>query len=126
LVDAKQAFDLVLAQAGCWPRDRVTLRTVEEVKTKSGAWGRNAPAEPTDEWFLDGLAPGRASVDSDDDGIPDKWEKMHGLDPANPRDASRMVPPGASGDDRHRGYSYIEFYLNELADQKLPEAVMSP
>ena len=41
--------------SGPWPRDRITKRTVHEVKTKTGVWGHNAPLEPTDGWFLKGL-----------------------------------------------------------------------
>ena len=116
LVDAKAAFPLVIAKAGCWPRDRVTLRTIDEVKNKTGDWGRNAPLEPTDEWFLKGLSPTKAPADSDGDGLPDDWEKSHGLDGNNPHDGNRTVVTGESENDRHLGYSYIEFYLNQLAD----------
>jgi hypothetical protein len=116
LVDAKQAYDLVLAKSGCWPRDRMTKRTIHEVTTKTGAWGRNAPLEPTDEWFLEGLTPGKAPKDTDGDGMPDAWEKLHGLNANDPADAAHIVPPGKSSTNRHQGYSYIEFYINELAD----------
>jgi hypothetical protein len=119
LVDAKDAYELVLAKAGCWPRDRVTNRTLEEVKTKTGAWSRNGPLEPTDEWFLEGLTPGNAPPDTDNDGIPDAWEMSHGLNPADPADAQSIVPPGKSPANRHQGYSYIEFFLNALADDKV-------
>lgn len=71
LVDAKAAFELVLAKAGCWPRDRITNRTVREVKSKTGEWGRKAPLEPTDGWFLEGLTQDRAPKDTDGDGLPD-------------------------------------------------------
>jgi hypothetical protein len=120
MVDAKQVYDLVLARAGCWPRDRMTRRTVEEVKNKSGAWGRNAPLKPTDEWFLEGLTPGKASADADGDGMPDAWETAHGLNPNDPADATKVVPAGQSKNDRHRGYTYVEFYINELADSLVP------
>jgi hypothetical protein len=120
LVDAKAALDLVLAKAGTWPRDRVTKRTVDEVKTKAGAWGRNAPLEPTDEWFLEGLTPTKAPADSDGDGLPDAWEKSHKLDFNNPDDATKKVATGESLSDRHLGYSHIEFYINELADNFVP------
>jgi pectate lyase len=116
LVDAQAAYDLVLAKAGCWPRDRMTQRTIEEVRAKTGAWGRNAPLEPSDEWFLEGLTPGKALADTDGDGMPDAWEKLHGLDSNDPADATQLVPTGKSSSDRHQGYSYIEFYINELAD----------
>jgi pectate lyase len=119
-VDAKEAYDLVLAKAGCWPRDRVTKRTIDEVKTKSGAWGRNDPLHPTDTWFLEALIPGKAPVDIDNDGIPDAWETAHSLNPNDPADATKIVPAGGSKGDRHQGYTYIEFYINELADNLVP------
>lgn len=120
LVDAKAAFGQVLAAAGCWPRDRVTKRTVREVKTRAGSWGRDAPLEPTNAWFLTGLTPAPAPTDSDGDGMPDAWEESHHLDPEDPEDASEIVPAGASPDDRHQGYTFIEFYINEHADNLLP------
>jgi hypothetical protein len=116
-VDARKAYDLVLARAGCWPRDRVTRRTIDEVKSGTGAWGRNAPLELTEAWFLEGLAPGKAPADADSDGMPDDWENIHGLNPQDPADATRLVPAGKSANERHRGYTYIEFYINELADK---------
>lgn len=116
LVDAKQAYDLVLARAGCWPRDRTTIRTIDEVQRKTGAWGRNAPPSPTDEWFLEGLTPAQPPADTDGDGLPDAWEQSHSLDPKNPADAAMIVPAGKSPGDRHAGHAFIEFYLNELAD----------
>ncbi len=105
MVDAKSVYDLVLPRAGCWPRDRVTTRTVEEVKNKSGALGRNALLEPTNDWFMEGLTPTKAPVDSDNDGMPDDWEKAHGLNPNDPADAAKIVPAGKSAGDRHRGYT---------------------
>ncbi len=120
LVDAKAAFGLVLAKAGCWPRDRITKRTVQEVKTKTGNWGRNAPLKPTDGWFLEGLTKNQAPKDTDGDGLPDAWEKSHNLDFSNPDDASRAVAAGESRNDRHLGYSHIEFYINELAENLVP------
>ncbi|QEF97738.1 hypothetical protein Mal15_17820 [Stieleria maiorica] len=117
LVDAKTALDQVLAKAGCWPRDRTTLKTINEVKTQTGRWGRDAPPAPDDDWFLKGLTPTQSPVDTDDDGMPDSWERTHGLDPNNAADAGRIVAAGDSPGDRHRGYPYLEFYLNELADR---------
>lgn len=120
LVDAKEAYELVLAKAGCWPRDRVTNRTISEVTTGTGAWGRNAPAEPTEEWFLEGLTPKKPLEDTDRDGMPDTWEKAHGLDPSDSSDAASIVPAGKSPGDRHKDYPFVEFYINELADNLAP------
>uniref|UniRef100_A0A7C2JZV6 Pectate lyase n=1 Tax=Schlesneria paludicola TaxID=360056 RepID=A0A7C2JZV6_9PLAN len=124
-LDPRDVYHVVLATAGCWPRDRVTLRTIEEVKTKSGAWGRNAPLKPADEWFLQGLARGEAPLDTDGDGMPDAWEQPHHLNPLDADDATQRVPAGSSQRDRHQGYTYLEFYLNELADNLVPQSSSS-
>ncbi len=117
--DAKDVYELVLSQAGCWPRDKVTKRTIEEVKNQSGSWGRNAPQEPSVEWFMEGLNIGKSATDSDNDGLPDDWESAHGLNPMEPGDDRKIVPVNASFDIRHQGYTFIEFYINELADNLL-------
>ena len=120
LVDARAAFEQVLKSAGCWPRDRVTQRTVKEVNTETGNWGRDAPLQPDDRWFLRSLNATPASKDSDEDGIPDRWETSHGLNPGDPDDASHFVQRGESAGDRHLGYTFVEYYINERADQLLP------
>jgi hypothetical protein len=104
---AEQAYDLVLRLAGCLPRDAVSLRTVEEVRKRGGSWGRHDPPDG----LLSGLTPGKAPADTDGDGMPDTWERAHHLDAGDPSDANRIVPEG-----RHKGYTYIEFYINEAAD----------
>lgn len=110
---AEEAYQLVLAQAGSFPRDRVTIRTIEEVKSGTGQWGRNAPLEPSDTWFLEGLQPGQPPLDSDGDGMPDAWEDAHGLDKNNGNDHSQLMSSG---------YSAIEEYLNHLAEKLITES----
>jgi len=117
LVDARDVPKLILARAGCWPRDRVTKRTIEEVQTKTGKWGRNAATDLSDQWYLEGLRPGEPPADADNDGLPDVWEKTQGLNARDPADAARVVPKGKSPGNRHQDYSYFEYYLNDLADQ---------
>ena len=46
-----------------------------------------------------------APKDSDHDGMPDDWEKAHGLNPLNPKDGN--TPNG-------EGYTMLEIYLNSL------------
>ncbi len=115
---AKDAYELVLAQAGCLPRDAVGRRAIEEVRTGGGEWGRHDP----EGGLMAGLAPAKPAPDADGDGMPDAWETAHKLDPSDPADATKVVPPGASKDDRHKGYAWIEFYVNELADQLIADA----
>lgn len=50
--------------------------------------------------------------DTDGDGLPDDWEKAHGLDPQNPADATADL----NGD----GYANIEDFLNGL-DPRAPK-----
>jgi alpha-tubulin suppressor-like RCC1 family protein len=117
---AEEAYRLVLAQSGCLPRDAVSRRMIREVSAGTGYWGQQPPAGG----LMQGLTPGKPPADGDGDGMPDEWEKAHGLDPADPADNVRTVPAGASKDDRHKGYTYIEYYVNELAD-KLVEAALA-
>jgi pectate lyase len=99
---AQEAYELVLAQAGAWPRDVVSRRTVDEVRRGGGSWGIQ---EPND--LLEGLSILPAPPDADDDGMPDAWEIMNGLDPHKPDHNSVMSS----------GYTAIEQYINERADQ---------
>jgi pectate lyase len=113
----KEAYELVLKKAGCFPRDAVSERTIEEVRKGAGQWKRREP----EGGLMAGLEPGAAPKDSDGDGTPDAWERAHKLDPKDPRDANRIVPAGASEADRHKGYTWIEFYINDLADALIPD-----
>jgi len=116
---AEEAYELVCATSGCLPRDVVSRRTIAEVKTFTGFWGRHGSPGG----LMEGLTPGKAPADGDDDGMPDAWEKAHGLDPADPKDNNKIVPAGASPADRHKGYTYIEYYINERADELVAQAL---
>jgi hypothetical protein len=59
----------------------------------------------------------KAALDSDGDGIPDAWELKHHLNPHNPADALAI--------DAKTGYSNLELYLNELADQPVRQCAAS-
>jgi pectate lyase len=110
---AKDAYKVVLARAGAWPRDATTRRCIAEVKARTGSYGLGGPYERFPKQ-TDG--PTCAKFDTDRDGMPDAWEAAHGLDPKDPADGNKVVPRGASKDDRHAGYTFVEFYLNERAD----------
>jgi pectate lyase len=104
----REAYDLVLQQAGGLPRDAVTRRIVEEVRAGKGSWGRKPQAD-----LLAGLAPGKPPQDADADGLPDEWETAHALDPKNAADHVRAMPSG---------YTAIEAYSHELAARLIAQA----
>ncbi|MFO7898951.1 MAG: HEAT repeat domain-containing protein, partial [Planctomycetota bacterium] len=110
---AEEAHRLVAAAAGCLPRDAVSKRTIRELRTRGGSWGCHIP----DGGLMEGLEPGDAPPDSDGDGMPDDWETEQELDPNDPADAKKTVPKGASPGDRHAGYTYVEYYVNDCADR---------
>jgi hypothetical protein len=60
---------------------------------------------------------GVAPMDSDGDGIPDDWERGHGLNPNDGADGPAI--------DAKTGYSHLELYLNELAGAR-PVACKAP
>lgn len=58
-----------------------------------------------------------APKDSDGDGMPDDWERSHGLNPDDAADGPAL--------DAGSGYSHLELYLNELAGAR-PMACKMP
>jgi len=116
---AEEAYELILAHAGCLPQDAVGRRTVAEVQTFTGSWGRNGP----EGGIRAGFPKTEPPQDTDNDGMPDAWEKARKLDPNDPKDNSGIVPAGASPGDRHKEYTWIEYYINELADLKVAAAL---
>lgn len=66
----------------------------------------NKPLDAEDSWSAwPTLASADAPTDTDGDGMPDEWEKAHGLDATDPDDGKTI---GADG------YSNLENYLNSL------------
>lgn len=113
---AKDAYTSVLKDAGAVlpKRDAIDARIIEEVKTGvcrfGDSWGKNT-----------GIIDSQKSVggwpelktydikpDSDKDGMPDEWEKQHGL---NPSDASDNKT-----DRSNDGYTNIEEYINSITE----------
>ena len=129
IMEAGAAYEYVLANAGATRprRDAVDTRVIETVRTGKAIYSpdadksitgtpyvkRRLPADSykygiiTDPRQVGGLPEykGSARVDSDGDGLPDDWEKSHGLDPLDPSDSAK---------DCGNGYSWIEIYSFEL------------
>jgi len=128
---ARDAYTNVLADVGAnFPRwdpidrhiiDDVRAGTAEFMGTRGPAYG-DRPS-PNFAGFIDTQSDDKSAAgspnfpwpdyktynvpaDSDHDGIPDDWEKAHGLDPNDANDAN--------GDITGDGYSNLEKYLNSL------------
>jgi hypothetical protein len=74
---------------------RGKLLGIIDSQADAGGWPQYQSAEPP--------------IDTDHDGIPDAWERAHGLDPTNPADGAAY---------RDDGYTNLELYLNELASKR--------
>jgi len=59
--------------------------------------------------LLKQLASPVTTDDSDNDGIPDAWEREHGLNPDDGTDSAKINP--------NTGYAYIEEYFNGLVEE---------
>jgi MYXO-CTERM domain-containing protein len=109
VLSAEDAYARVVAQAGtCSHRDAVELRLIAQL-TSLGTKGAiianesDVGGQPT---VTSVTRP--AGFDTDNDGMSDAWETAHGLNPNSAADAT--------GDYNGDGYTNIEKYLNELAD----------
>jgi pectate lyase len=102
---AERAYKRVLAGVGATKpkRDSVDAALVESVRNGTG----KLIDSQTEAGGWPELKSASAPRDSDADGMPDKWEKRHGLNPDNASDANFVGPDG---------YTNIERYVNALAD----------
>jgi hypothetical protein len=130
IIDAKKAYDFVLANAGCTlpKRDAVDLRIIEQVKTGKISYidggktalgkayiKRRLPEDSYKKGIISDISQvggyptynGKPHVDTDNDGMPDTWEIKQGLNPKNATDAAKIAK---------NGYANIEVYLNSLVD----------
>ncbi len=134
IIDTKDAYNYVLANTGASlpKRDPVDLRIIEEVRTGKIVYAtsgviNNVGAKYVKERLPDTYKQGIIShisqvggypeykgtpyLDSDNDGIPDAYEKAHGLNPKDASDSPKLAKNGG-------GYSNIEVYLNSLVPLK--------
>ena len=100
---AAEAAELVLAQAGAsLHRDSADRRVTDLVRKRQGRVIDSQ--QEVGGWPVLRNLPAR--VDTDHDGMPDEWEKAHGLNPDDPTDRN-----GVRDVD---GYTNLEKYLNSL------------
>ena len=118
---AKDAFNKVLTYVGAsLYRDEVDARYMEEAKTGTATYKGSTTKSPgiidlvsdvkgyTEDNFETATRP--ADFDSDNDGIPDEWEKANGLNPNDPTDALTYSL------DSKGFYTNIEVYANSLVE----------
>lgn len=101
---ASDALEAVLRGVGAIlpARDAVDARIVQDVRSRTGRIINSQ--RDVGEWPV--YRSGPVPKDSDQDGIPDDWEKAHGLNPADASDAAKS---------RERdGYTHLEEYLNSI------------
>ncbi|MFH1760875.1 MAG: hypothetical protein ABIA63_07215 [bacterium] len=96
-------YNYVLGRFGAFPRDNTDKRLEQETINRTGRW-RDQPS-PDNNTYEQHNVP----QDSDNDGMPDSWEDSHGLNKNDSLDYSGT-------DLSTEGYTNIEVYINELAD----------
>ncbi|MFC4873825.1 polysaccharide lyase [Negadavirga shengliensis] len=129
MMPAQEAYEYVLENAGATipGRDPVDERIVKQIKTgkieyKEGLETgegrefvkRRLPQDSYKKGIITDISQvggypeynGRPYQDSDNDGMPDAWEKQYGLNPDDPSDANKDL----NGD----GYTNIEKYINGI------------
>ena len=129
IMSAKEAYNFVMDNVGANipKRDIVDQRIIEEVKTGKAYYKegldpesfyqfkyRRLPKDSYKKGIITDIKQvggypeykGKAYKDSDNDGMPDAWEKANGLNPNDPSDANK----DCTGD----GQTNIEKYINGI------------
>jgi len=116
---ADETYSNVLANVGCnFPAlDEHDQRVIQETRdgtfkfkgSKTGLPGLPDSQEDVGGWENYPEVHRAADWDTDRDGMPDTWEKSHGLNPTDPSDKSKDL----TGD----GYTNLEKYLNSLVGE---------
>ncbi|MDR1273923.1 MAG: pectate lyase [Odoribacteraceae bacterium] len=105
---AAGALEWIVKHVGCtFPaRDEIDQYVIDELLSygKKGKLIRSEKELPAK--GPGNIRGGEPKKDTDRDGMPDEWEEIHGLNPADPGDANGYIVSDI--------YSNIEMYLNSL------------
>ena len=118
---ANEAYQAVLKYAGASNiPDKIDTRIVQEVKegnytykgSNGGMYGLiDTPADA--EGWNEYVETRSSQQDTDGDGIPDEWEKMHNLNPNDPSDGAKYTLSPE--------YTNLEVYMNSLVNHLFPK-----
>jgi len=116
---ADEAYSNVVAHAGTINRDKIEQRIIRDLQNGTSTYGGAAKGsksgiidtENDAEGFIAYATDYVAPTDTDGDGMPDEWEKKHGLDP-NVADQNKV---------NKDGYTALEVYLNSLMGEQMAD-----
>lgn len=108
---------LLPGRVGAWPRDPMDSRLMQAIEQRQ-LDSRPIDSNPAGDGLLPAFqgAPPPAPLDTDNDGLPDAWERSRGLDPNQPSHNGTSLSP--------LGYTNLEVYLHELALQRQRPAAL--
>ena len=129
---ANAAYESVLTYAGSWicswtangydtpKRDKIDMRIVNDTRigtfsttaSKGGGNGLIDTQSDTPEKWDDYVTTTSSLIDSDNDGMPDEWEKANGLNPNDNNDSSKY--------NLNPQYTNLEVYINGLVKTLYP------
>jgi pectate lyase len=108
---AQDAYEACLRYSGCsLVRDTVDERLINWIRARVGRVVDSQKEVGGWDTYPEVRRP--RGWDTDGDGMPDEWERQHGLDPHNPADGTVVRDK--------TGYTNLEVYLNELASKAQP------
>lgn len=110
--------EAMVAEVGAFPRDPMDRRLLHH--PASGTFDpadlATNPAGDALALGFDPASPPAVPPDGDRDGMPDAWERAHGLDPAADDHSGTSLSKAAMGVE---GYTNLEVYLHELAVERV-------
>lgn len=107
---AQDAFETVLDKAGCsLCRDAIDSRIAEEVRSGTATKGTKGLIDTPDEagGYIE-YKTETPPLDTDHDGMPDEWEREHGLNPNDIWDGKAYT--------LSTEYTNVEIYINSLVE----------